>query len=83
MRKLITKIRIFDNKKGREIVKNSLTIALNDTTNISGFGRRGEIIRESLLVGPKGILYMESIWRGTKLDSVILKGTVSRYNHFR
>jgi len=51
-----------------------LTKVLNDPNNISRIQSNGRIIRESLLMGPRGGLKVESIWDGTKLITVKLLG---------
>ena len=45
-----------------------------DPSNIAKLQENGRVIKESLLMDPKGALKMESIWQNDKLITIILKG---------
>lgn len=51
-----------------------LTGVLNDSSSIVQVQANGRVVRESLLMGPRGGLKIESIWDGTKLITVNLFG---------
>jgi len=53
----------------------ALSRTLNDKTSIKESLRDGRTLRESLLVGPQGVLKMETIWDGEKLITVKILGS--------
>ncbi len=69
----LNSIGVFDNDAGRNILRNHLIDAFNNTTNISS-SSNGFITKESLLMGPRGGLLVESIWKDNQFISAILKG---------
>ena len=68
-------IGIYDNENGRKIILDALSHTLNDKTSIKESLRDGRTLRESLLVGPQGVLKMETIWDGEKLITVKILGS--------
>ncbi|MCL2446693.1 MAG: hypothetical protein FWD06_08000 [Oscillospiraceae bacterium] len=73
MLRQLNRIGIFDNATGRGIVTDALTNVLNDPGSIVRI-IDGYTTRESLLVGPNGLLHMTSVWQENSLISVILQG---------
>ncbi|MFQ3610672.1 MAG: RHS repeat-associated core domain-containing protein, partial [Fimbriimonadales bacterium] len=69
----LQRIGINDTPENREYLTAHLTWVLNDPTNIREVQRNGRIVRESLLMGPKGGCKLETIWEGDKLITVIIK----------
>jgi hypothetical protein len=51
-----------------------LTAAFQDASSISGTAENGNILRESLIVGPNGLLKMVSSWDGNRLVTAFLFG---------
>lgn len=74
MAKQLNSIGIFDNSTGNSYLKNHLTEVLNNPSNILKMQTNGRVIRESLLMGPKGGLKMHSIWEESKLITIELFG---------
>ncbi len=81
MLRQMERIGLPDTAANRKLMTNHFQGVLNDATNISGKGRNGEAIRESLLMGPNGGVKVESIWDKNTLQSFKLKGVGSRYRH--
>lgn len=74
MQRQLNSIAIFENKAGRSYLKGELGKALNSSNNV--LKRDGAFtIRESLLMGPNGGLFMESRWQSNKLNTII-KGEI-------
>ncbi|MGI8305879.1 hypothetical protein [Saccharopolyspora hattusasensis] len=62
----LSRIRIFDNPKGREIIREHLEDVVISDNNISqvsdhSWGRRQ--VRESLLAGPGGFMKLQTVWQ--------------------
>ncbi|MEU5853032.1 hypothetical protein [Saccharopolyspora shandongensis] len=62
----LSRIRIFNNTKGREIVREHLESVVRSDNNISqisdhSWGRRQ--VRESLLAGPGGFMKLQTVWQ--------------------
>ena len=81
MLRQMERIGLPDTVANRQLMTNHFQGVLNDATNISGKGRNGEAIRESLLMGPNGGVKIESIWEGNTLQSFRLKGVGDRYRN--
>lgn len=72
MLRQLESVGIFDNSAGRSLLQNHLK---NIYTGTKGLVQpNGYYLRESLLMGPRGGLKMESIWEGNKLITVKLIG---------
>ena len=75
LQRKVNSIGIYDNENGRKIILDALSRTLNDKTSIKESLRDGRTLRESLLVGPQGVLKMETIWDGEKLITVKILGS--------
>ena len=75
LQRKVNSIGIYDNENGRKIILDALSRTLNDKTSIKESLRDGRILRESLMVGPQGVLKMETIWDGEKLITVKILGS--------
>lgn len=53
--------------EGRAFLTNHLTEVLNNPNSIKLIQENGRIVRESLLVGPKGSAKIVSIWEESRL----------------
>lgn len=58
----------------RQLVTEHLTGVLNDASAVARSQANGRVVRESLLMGPKGGVKVESIWEGAKLIAIKLYG---------
>ncbi|MEW5816917.1 MAG: RHS repeat-associated core domain-containing protein [Spirochaetota bacterium] len=56
-----------DTPATRQYLTEHLTRILNDPSNIALVQTNGRIVRESLLMGPRGGVKFQTIWEGTKL----------------
>jgi hypothetical protein len=72
MARLLARIGIFDDAAGNALLRGHLGQVLNDAVGITQ--EDGRVLRESILVGPNGVIKMESIWDGVKLITVKLFG---------
>jgi hypothetical protein len=72
MLRQLESVGIFDNAAGRSLMNSHLESVYSGTKGI--LQTNGRYLRESLLMGPRGGLKVESIWEGNKLISVILLG---------
>ena len=72
MLKQLESVGIFDNSTGRNLLNNHLTKTYNN--NIGMLQSNGRCFRESLLIGPNGILKVESVWEKNKLITITLFG---------
>lgn len=63
---------IYDNAAGRSLLQTHLEGAYSASEGI--IQANGNILRESLLMGPNGGLGVQSFWQGNRLISVILPG---------
>ena len=68
------RIGLSDTVANRAYVAQHLTKVARDASNIVVTQANGRVVRQSLLMGPKGGLKLESIWEGTKLITVRLFG---------
>ena len=74
MLRQMERIGLPDNSLTRKILKDHFTKVLNDPNNILRIQPNGRTVRESLLMGPRGGVKVESIWERTKLITVKLLG---------
>jgi len=74
MLRQMERIGLPDNPSTRKILEDHFTKVLNDPNNISWIQAPGRIVKESLLMGPRGGVKAESIWDGTRLITVKLLG---------
>jgi RHS repeat-associated protein len=72
MLKQLESVGIFDNAAGRSLMNSHLESVYSGTKGI--LQTNGRYLRESLLMGPRGGLKVESIWEGNKLITVKLLG---------
>jgi len=56
-----------DSPATREFLKSHLDSILNNATTIVRTQANGRIVRESLIMGPRGALKLETVWEGAKL----------------
>ena len=68
----LNRVGIFDNPAGRAAVRGHLSQAYNTAPGV--LQESGRILRESLLMGPRGGVKVTSIWDADRLITVILKG---------
>jgi hypothetical protein len=75
MEKTLSSIGIFDNRIGRELVQEHLIATFRNSNNVKTVNTKGFVVKESLLMGPRGGVLIESIWNENEgeLISVILK----------
>jgi RHS repeat-associated protein len=72
MLRQLESVGIFDNAAGRSLLNSHLESVYSGTKGI--LQSNGRYLRESLLMGPRGGLKVESIWEGNKLITVKLLG---------
>jgi hypothetical protein len=70
----LEKIGLPDNPATRQYLTEHLADVLNNPANIVRVEASGRVVRESLLMGPRGGLKFETIWEGNKLITGILFG---------
>lgn len=63
-----------DTPESRDYLANHLQSVLVEPTSIAELQPEGREVRESLLMGPRGGLKVQSIWEGEKLITVALFG---------
>lgn len=68
MLKQLNSVGIFDNPMGRSLLKSNLENAFRGTEGI--LQSNGRYLRESLLMGPRGGLKVESVWDNNKGDYI-------------
>jgi len=73
MLKQLRSVGLADTSQTRGFLTNHLTQVLNDPTSIVKIQDNGRVVRESLLLGPRGGLKLESIWEGNKLITMFLR----------
>jgi hypothetical protein len=67
-------IGLTDNPDNRRYMERFFQNVLNDPTNVAEIQPNGRIVRESLLMGPRGGLKVVSVWEGDRLITVVLIG---------
>ena len=72
MLRQLESIGIFDNLAGRSLLNTHLERVYSGTQGI--LQSNGRYLRESVLMGPRGGLKVESIWEGNKLITIKLIG---------
>ena len=60
----LERIGLPDNPETRKLLFEHLINAFNDPSNISRVQANGRIVKESLLMGPRGGVKIKSIWEG-------------------
>jgi hypothetical protein len=70
----LKRIGLGDTPETRKYLTAHLTAVLNDARNIARTQENSRMVRESLLVGPKGAVKLESIWEDKKLITVNIYG---------
>ncbi len=63
-----------DSAATRRLLSDHLTEVLNNPSNIVRIQENGRIVRESLLMGPKGGVKLETVWERNKLITVHIYG---------
>jgi RHS repeat-associated protein len=72
MLRQLESVGIFDNAQGRSLMRSHLEDVYSGTQGV--VQSNGRYLRESLLMGPRGGLKVESVWEGNKLITVKLLG---------
>ena len=72
MLRQLESVGIFDNAVGRSLMNSHLESVYSGTKGI--LQTNGRYLRESILMGPRGGLKVESIWEGNKLITIKLLG---------
>jgi RHS repeat-associated protein len=67
MLRQLERIGLPDTPTTRQYLKEHLSIVVNDPTNILRIQNNGRVVRESLLMGPRGGVKLETIWEGESL----------------
>ncbi|MFJ7647696.1 hypothetical protein ACIQ1H_09110 [Lysinibacillus sp. NPDC097279] len=70
----LNSIGIFDDATGRKLVLDNLSEAFEDPLSILKVQDNGRIVRESILLGPNGVLKVESVWDEERLITILLYG---------
>jgi RHS repeat-associated protein len=70
----LQRIGLSDNPETRAYLAEHFTSVLNTPNNVLTVQQNGNVVRESLLMGPMGALKVQSIWDGTKLITVYFLG---------
>lgn len=70
----LERIGLSNTPSARKYLTEHLTQILNDPTNIVATERSGRVVRESLLLGPRGGVKLETIWDGSKLITAKING---------
>lgn len=73
MLRLLQSIGIYDTIENRNYMVRHIEAAFYDLTNIIRVQPDGRIIKDSLLMGKRGALRMETIWQKNKLITIFLK----------
>lgn len=68
----LNRIGIYDNPAGRSLFRSHINQTFNNTNGI--IQSNGRVLRESLLMGPRGGIKVTSIWDAKKLITIMLKG---------
>lgn len=74
MLRQLERIGLGDSQAARKYLAEHLSKVAGDATNVVARQANGRVVRESLLMGPRGALKVESIWEGGKLITVKLIG---------
>ncbi len=72
MASALSKIGIYDNQEMRQYLAEHLTQALSSDLNIV-IRETGMETRESLLMGPRGAVKLETVWQGDRLITALMK----------
>jgi hypothetical protein len=67
MLKQLERIGLPDTPVSRQYLQEHLADVLNNPANVARVQENGRVVRESLLMGPRGGLKFETIWEGDKL----------------
>lgn len=74
MRAQLARIGLPDNATTRRYLQDHLESVLNDPANIKTVQTNKRILRESLLMGPRGGLKFETVWEDDKLITGMFHG---------
>lgn len=74
MLRQLQRIGLPDRPDVRRYLADHFTKVVNDPSNIVDRLENGYVKRESLLMGPRGALKMDTIWDGARLITAMLKG---------
>jgi len=74
MKKQLQRIGINDTPGNRKYILRALMQALGKSDNISGTGKTGALIRDTLLMGPRGALKLEIYSFGWKISTIAIYG---------
>ena len=67
-------IGLSDNPAARTFIADHLAEVLSNPSTVARVQENGRVVRDSLLVGPKGSLKLETIWEGAKLITANIFG---------
>lgn len=73
MLRQLESIGIYDTVENRDYLLSHIETSFFDSINVIRRQRDSRIIKDSLLMGPRGTLRMETIWQGDKLITFFLK----------
>jgi hypothetical protein len=73
MLRLLESIGIYDTIENRDYMVRHIETAFYDSTNIIITQPDGRIVKDSLLIGKRGALRMETVWQNNKLITIFLK----------
>lgn len=74
MKRQLQRIGIDDNAAGRTHVQQHLNDVYVNPNSVARIQPNGRTVRESLLMGPRGGVKVQSIWQGRSLVTVELYG---------
>ena len=73
MQRQLNRIGIYDNDKGRQYIQEQLTKSFMDKEN-GHVQDNGRILKETLIIGPHGVVKAQSVWEGNRLITVEIFG---------
>ncbi len=73
MLRLLESIGIYDTVENRDYLLSHIEASFFDSNNVIRTQQDGRIVKDSLLMGLRGALRMETIWQGDKLITFFLK----------
>jgi RHS repeat-associated protein len=74
MGRQLNSIGIFNDAAGRQLLVDHLTEVVNNSANIVAVQADGIIVRESLLIGPNGLVKLQTFWQGNSLNTAFIFG---------
>jgi hypothetical protein len=74
MERQLNSIGVFDNAEGRALLEGHLRGVFDDASSVVRIQENGRVVRDGLLVGPRGVLKTETVWDGNRLITGTLFG---------